>query len=348
MSLTQGNDQKAQSWVKDISAEGSILGTYLVKQKMMGRTRKGDPFISLILADRTGNIEARVWEQAEAFSSLFSEGDVIEVQGQAVIFRGQLQLTISDLQVPKDKPDLSLFLESSPRDVSEMMTLLKDILLSIKNPSLKDLVTQFLDDPSFISSLKRVPAAKNFHHDYLGGLLEHTLSVCQMADLLAHHYSQLDKDLLITAAFLHDIGKIRELTCHPKIDYTDQGRLLGHIVLGGEMLEEKVSTLKHFPEELAVRLKHLIFSHHGHHEFGSPKRPKFLEAFALHLIDDLDAKINGLTRFMKKDHREGNWTEFNRLLGRYLLKVNPLPSEEESLSQSPGNEKQGALFPFGP
>lgn len=342
------NDQKAQSLVKDIIAEGRILGTYLVKQKTMGTTKKGDPFISLTLADRTGDIEARVWEQAEEFSSLFSEGDVIEVKGQAVIFRGQLQLTISDLQVSKDTPDPSLFLESSPRDISEMMALLKDILLSIKNPSLKDLVTMFLDDPSFISSLKQVPAAKKFHHDYLGGLLEHTLSVCQMADLLAHHYSQLNRDLLLTAAFLHDLGKIRELTCYPKIDYTDQGRLLGHIVLAGEMLEEKLNTLRHFPEELAVRLKHLIFSHHGHHEFGSPKRPKFLEAFALHLIDDLDAKINGLTRFMKKDHREGNWTEFNRLLGRYLFKQKPPLSEEESLSQTPRDEKQEALFPFHP
>ena len=332
-------------WVKDITENDNISSCYLVKGKKTGTTRKGDPFLSLVLADRTGEVEARIWEGADEISPLFFEGDIVQVEGHSSSYKGKLQITLSNLEVSKADMDPAVFLESTTYDPQEMMNSLRGMLRDIKNVHLKQIVDKFLGDRQFVSLFKRAPAAKNFHHSYLGGLLEHTLSVCKMAGKVAEHYPQLDRDLLLTAAFLHDIGKIKELKFELHIDYTDQGRLIGHVVLGVAMLNEKLSELKGFPEDLAVRLKHLILSHHGQYEFGSPKRPKFLEAFALNLIDDLDAKINGLGRFMEKDQQEGAWTDFNRMFERYFLKGGiPPPLEEKSDESKKTDKKQGTLF----
>ena len=331
-------------WVKDITENDKIRGCYLVKEKKVGTTRRGDPFLTLTLADRTGEIEAKVWDGVDELSSLFHEGDVIEVGGNAGSYRGNIQVTISNLKVVNENADPEIFFEASPVDTSEMMASLREVLREIQNPHLKALIDRFLNDRQFVSLFKKTPAAKNFHHSYLGGLLEHTLSVCRMAGKVAAHYPLLDRDLLITSAFLHDIGKMRELRFDRRIDYTDEGRLLGHVMLGAAMLDEKLHELKKFPRQLAVRLKHMILSHHGQYEFGSPKRPKFLEAFALNLIDDLDAKINGLARFMEKDRRDGTWTDFNRLFERYFLKGEILPVEEKSDEENIKDVKQGSLF----
>ena len=331
-------------WIKDITNEDRVRGSYLVRQKTLGTTRKGDPFISLTLADRTGEVDGKIWNDAEQLYSLFEEGDVCVVEGKAGSYRGNIQITVSGITAQKEAADPSIFQESAPVDLSEMMKSLRGILRGVKNGHLKRLIERFLGDQRFVSQFQRAPAAKGFHHNYLGGLLEHTLSVCQMSKVVAEHYTQLDGDLLLTAAFLHDVGKIRELRVPPHIDYTDEGRLVGHLVLGTGMLDEKLGEIKGFPPELAIRLKHLILSHHGQYEFGSPKVPKFLEAIALNLIDDLDAKINGLNRFMERDRKEGSWTEFNRLLERYFLKGEILPVEDESDERGEQSVKQETLF----
>jgi 3'-5' exoribonuclease len=288
--------------------------------KQVGTTRKGDPFIRLVLADKSGEIEGKVWDRAQVLAPLFHEGDILEIEGSAGSYRGQLQVTVSDLQTVQGEVDPTLFLEEAERDPAEMMADLRELMKALENPSLRRLVDRFLSDRQFVVAFQKAPAAKNFHHNYVGGLLEHTLSVCRLAVWVADHYPQLDRDLLIVAAFLHDVGKTRELSVTPSIAYTDEGRLLGHLVLGSAMLDEKLKEIRGFPPDLALRLRHMILSHHGEYAFGSPKRPKFLEAFALHLIDDLDAKINGLGRFMEKDQQEGAWTDYNRLFERYLLK----------------------------
>jgi 3'-5' exoribonuclease len=338
------SEHGARLWIKDITADDPVRGLYLVKMKKVGMTRKGSPFLSITLADRTGEMAARVWEGAEAFSPLFSEGDVIDVEGYAGSYRNEIQVTVTRLRAAEDDADPALFLEATTRDVSEMMRSLRDILKEIGNPHVKALVERFLSDRRFISLFKRAPAAKNFHHAYLGGLLEHTLSVCQVTRVVTHHYKDLDRDLLLAGAFLHDIGKVRELSFDRFFDYTGEGRLLGHLMLGTAMVDEKLAGLKGFPLDLALRLKHLILSHHGEYEFGSPKRPKFLEAFALHLIDDLDAKMNGLARFMERDRQEGAWTDFNRLFDRFFLKGRISSLEEEVDPVPPGDERQKALF----
>ncbi|MBW1912264.1 MAG: HD domain-containing protein, partial [Deltaproteobacteria bacterium] len=307
-------------WVKDIQEDDLIQGLYLAKAKRLGTTKKGEPFLSITLADRTGDIAARVWDRAEAFSSLFSEGDILEVEGRASSYRNQIQVTLSGLKTSENSADPTIFLETTPEDINDMLASLKKIIKEVKDPYLKNLLDRFLSDRQFVTLFKKAPAAKNFHHNYVGGLLEHTLSVCRLTGYMTGHYPQLDRDLLIAGAFLHDIGKIREFKVDTRIEYSDEGRLLGHLVLGIEMLEERLEKIRPFPKETALRLKHLILSHHGQYDFGSPKRPKFLEAFALHMADDLDAKINGLGRFMEKDRQEGAWTDFNRLFERYLLK----------------------------
>jgi 3'-5' exoribonuclease len=307
-------------WVEDLKENDRVSGLYLVKLKRLGTTKRGDPFLSLVLADRTGEVEARVWDDAEAASRRFGEGDVVAVEGRAGSYRNVVQLVLSRVDRAGPVADPSLFLESSPLDNGEMMGDLRRLLGTIENPHLKRLVERFLSDRSFCERFRKAPAAKNFHHGYLGGLLEHTLSVCRLAAAVAEHYPDLDRDLLLCGAFLHDIGKIREYTYTTHIDFTDEGRLLGHLALGAAMLDEKLAGIRRFPGELAVRLKHLLLSHHGELSFGSPKRPKFLEAFALHLADDLDAKMSGLRRFMERDRNDGAWTEFNRLFERYFLK----------------------------
>lgn len=336
-------EKRPHLWVKDIRKDDKIRGIYLVKGKRRGATKKGDPYLSVTLGDRTGDIEARIWEKVEELAPLFKEGDILEVEAGAGIYLDQLQLTISRLRVPADPVDPCFFLESCHRDAADMLTSLRNILKNLTNPHLKNLADRFLSDHQFVTLFKRAPAAKNFHHCYLGGLLEHTLSVCEMILPAAAQYPGLDRDLMLTGAFLHDIGKVRELTFDRRIDYTDEGRLLGHIVLGVSMAEEKIRETKGFPPDLAIRLKHLILSHHGEYEFGSPKRPKFLEAFALHLVDDLDAKMNGVDRFMKRDRQDGSWTEFNRLFERYLLKGRT-QGTEVSNEEPIVNEIQRGLF----
>lgn len=337
-------EQRNHQWLSEIKEEDQVRGCYLVKDKRLGSTKKGDSFLSLTLCDRTGEMEARVWERADQYSALFRDGDILEVEGYAGSYRGQVQITLSGLKVAKEIEDPGLFLETSPKDSAKMMASLREVLRSIKNLHMKALVNRFLSDRHFVAQFKKAPAAKNFHHNYIGGLLEHTLSVCQTALLVAEHYPLLDRDLLLTGAFLHDIGKVMELKFERQIDYSDGGRLVGHLVLGVNMMEEKLAGLKDFPAEVRLRLEHLILSHHGEYEFGSPRRPKFLEAFALNLIDDLDAKIMGLSRFMEKDRQEGSWTDFNRMFERYFLKGRLGIPDEKAGSDPSEEEQQKALF----
>jgi 3'-5' exoribonuclease len=333
-------------WIKDIKENDTVNGDYLVTNKTLGQTRQGNAFLTLTLADKTGAIEARVWDNVEQLSSQFKERDVVTVVGQANTYRNQIQIQIQGLKRNPSPVDTRVFLDSTPQDTGHMLSELKKLTHQIENKHLKTLIDSFMADHRFVSEFKKAPAAKYFHHAYLGGLLEHTLSVARIAFEMSEHYPDLDKDLLLAGAVLHDIGKMQELTYDLGIEYSDRGRLLGHIVLGVLMVEEKLQTLKDFPPELATRLKHLILSHHGEFEFGSPKRPKFLEAFALHLIDDLDAKMIGLSKLLKNDRQEGSWTAFNQLFQRYFFKGSPTAEAEKKREGISTKESdQPYLFP---
>jgi 3'-5' exoribonuclease len=332
------------TWIKDIQEGDAVEGLYAVREKRLASTRRGDAFLTVLLADRTGDVEAKVWDGAEEFSSRFKTGDVLLIRGSATSYRGRIQLTLSGLEAVTGEVDSSLFLESSAVSSGVMVMRLRKLMQEVRNPNLKALIERFFVDAQFMRLFEKAPAAKNFHHNYLGGLLEHTLSVCGIILQVADHYPHLDRDLLLAGGFLHDIGKIRELSWDLQIDYTGEGRLVGHLVQGTLMVEEKLQSLKAFPQDLAARLKHLILSHHGEYEFGSPKRPKFLEAFVLHLADDLDAKVNGLGRLFERDSREGAWTDYSRLFERYFLKSNTLSMEEACIAREEDEGEQRKLF----
>jgi 3'-5' exoribonuclease len=344
--IEQTGEGMQHIWIKDIKENNAVRGNYLVTSKTMGQTRQGNPFLTLALTDKTGTIEARVWDKVEELSAQFREHDVVSITGQASTYRNQVQIQIHELKQNTSPVDPAMFQESTPKDIPHMLSELKNLARHIENRHLSTLIQSFMADHDFISQFKKAPAAKYFHHGYLGGLLEHTLAVSQMAVKVAEQYPNLDRDLLLAGAILHDIGKIDELDFELSIKYSDQGRLLGHIVLGVSMVEKKLKIVKDFPTELATRLKHLILSHHGEFDFGSPKRPKILEAFALHLIDDLDAKINGLSKLLKEDRLEGSWTAFNQLFQRYFFKGN---SGAERNKKDEGAElkpqEQRYLFP---
>jgi len=332
-------------WIKDIKEDSKIEGNYLVKNKSIGQTRQGNSFLTITLGDKTGTIEAKVWDRVEEISAQFKEGNIVTIAGQANTYRNQIQIQIHELKQDKSAVDPAIFQESSPKDIPNMLSDLKKLANQIQNRHLRTLIDSFMADHHFVTQFKKAPAAKHFHHGYLGGLLEHTLSVSQMAVRVSEQYPELDCDLLLSGAILHDIGKIEELTSEPTIEYSNKGRLLGHIVIGVVMVEEKLKSLKDFPPELALRLKHLILSHHGEFDFGSPKRPKFLEAFALHLIDDMDAKIHGLSKLLKDDRQEGSWTGFNNLFQRYFFKGDSSAqanSKDEDVESKP--KVQGHLF----
>ena len=335
--------ETGHQWVNEIREEDKVRGLYLVRTKKLGTTKRGEPFLMLTLADRTGDIETRVWDRAEAFASLFNEGDIVNVEGKADSYRNQVQLVLSDIKAADDF-DPSMFMEDSQKSVSDMVAGLKKILRKIENRHLKSLADRFFADRQFMEAFRKAPAAKNFHHAYHGGLIEHTLAVCEMAHAVAKQYPELDGDILLAGAFLHDIGKIKEFKGDLNLEYTDEGRLIGHLVMGVSMLEEKLQHVKGFPEDLALRLKHLILSHHGQFDFGSPKRPKFLEALALNLVDDLDAKIKGIGNFLEKDQKEGSWTDYNRMFERYFYKRAIEDSEKPENMKPAEDERQEKLF----
>ena len=347
MNTSETNNKNQHLWIKEIQENEDVKGNYLVKDKTISKTRQGKSFLTLTLSDRTGSIDGKVWDNADEISSHFKEGDIVNIAGLANSYKNKIQIKIYGLKKDKGSFDPSIFQESTAKDIGQMFSELKKLSRRIINRHLKALVESFLTDHHFLTQFKKAPAAKYLHHSYLGGLLEHTLSVSKLAVSIAEHYPELDGDLLLSGAILHDIGKTKELSFDLNIEYTDKGRLLGHIVLGTIMVEEKLNSLKEFPDELSVRLKHLILSHHGEFDFGSPKRPKFLEAFALHLIDDMDAKIDGLGRIMKDDRQDGSWTSFNNLFQRYFFKGDVSP--EIKINDSQENDKQpmqGNLFPL--
>ncbi|RLA91748.1 MAG: HD family phosphohydrolase [Deltaproteobacteria bacterium] len=308
-------------FINQIEENDRIDAIFLVSSKNMGTTKAGSPFISLKLRDRTGEIDAKIWDDAQNLNKIFNQGDFVRIRAKTVTYQNQLQLQINNINlVKKEDVNLEDFLPCTDKDIESMANELKEIASEIKEKHLKELVFLFLNDPIFFDKFCHAPAAKGLHHYFIGGLLEHTLSVVKLILLISKHYDFLDKDLLITGGILHDIGKIKELHYEKDFDYTTEGRLIGHIFIGLNMIENKIKKIEGFPEDIAIQLKHLIISHHGMREFGSPKRPKTLEAILLHYIDDLDAKIEGIRSFIKENRNDDTgWTSFNKIFERFFF-----------------------------
>jgi 3'-5' exoribonuclease len=312
-------------FVNELKKGHTVESIFLVREKSLTRTKAGNPYLSLRLADRTGEIEGRIWENALDFGGLFAKEDFIKVRGDVDEFQGTLQLRILKLRKCEESEVLlDDFLPKTPNNIEEMFSEIKKIAGLVRQPYLQKLLEAFFTDENFVKKFKLAPAAKGVHHSYLGGLLEHTLSIVQLILLIGPRYKGIDQDLLITSGILHDVGKVAELSFDRTFDYTDSGRLLGHIVLTVEMVDEKMRAIPEFPESLSLSLKHNLLSHHGEYAFGSPKLPMTLEALLLHQIDDLDAKVNGFLGWIEKEKGDpSRWTSYHKLFERFIFKPEP-------------------------
>jgi 3'-5' exoribonuclease len=315
------NMKNKSVYIKDIKPGEKVNESFLVTEKNLAFSQKGTPYLNLRLKDKTGEVDGKIWENAIEWDKAFSKGDVIKAQGGAVSFRNTVQLSITGVRKVDDSAvEIAEYLPASKGDIDVMFADLMAFVEQIETPCLRALLHLFFHEGEVADLFKKAPAAKGFHHVYIGGLLEHTLSVIRLLDQVTKHYQGINRDLLITGGILHDIGKIYEYTYDRMFDYSDEGRLIGHIVIGLEMLDERIGAVGGFPTQLAMELRHLILSHHGTQEFGSPKRPKTLEALIVHFIDDLDAKVNAFQEFIQESDDNSHWTPFHKLLERFIYK----------------------------
>lgn len=302
-------------FIKDFKEGDRIFDIYFCKHKLSAVTKNGKPYETATLQDKTGTIEAKIWEPNNAGIDDFEAMDYVEIYGDVNSFQGTLQLNVKRTRCAKEgEYEPKNYVPVSAYDIEEMYGEVLKYIEGVKNPYLQSLCQKlFVEDTAFVKKFKSSSAAKTVHHGFVGGLLEHTLGVVRLCDFYCTRYQKLNRDLLITAALCHDIGKVRELSAFPLNDYTDDGNFLGHIVIGTEMVGEKMREIKGFPERLSSELKHCILSHHGEFEFGSPKKPAIIEAVALNFADNTDAKLETFTELLNNASEKG-WLGFNRLL----------------------------------
>ena len=345
------------TYVRDLQPNQLVTATFLVHSKEVRQKKSGDAYLSLVLGDRTGDLDAKMWDNVAEVVDTFGRDDFVRVKGLYSVYQNRPQLTIHKLQradeseiVPAD------YFPASERDPDEMLAELRGIAAGFENPHLKGLIEAILGDEEIARRYKRAPAAKMIHHAYLAGLLEHVLSLCHLCRVAAAHYRNIDLDLLLTGAVLHDIGKIYELNYERGFSYSTEGQLLGHIFMGLRIVEEKLRDLPDFPPRLRALVEHLVLSHHGRLEFGSPKLPLFPEAMLLHYLDDLDSKMECMRSLIEKDRLvAGEWTGYSQSLERTLLKklrylegaetveppdLAPVPPAVEPLVHSPRKERE--------
>jgi 3'-5' exoribonuclease len=332
------------SFVTDLGSEQSVTSFFLVHEKEIRNTREGKAYLRLELGDRSGTIEARMWDQFDAAVKDINRDDFVKVQARVEIYRNKPQLSLQNLRLAKpEEIDLADFLPQTKADVGKLYAELLQYAGSIANPWLKKLTTGILSDPKIAVRYKRAPAAKVMHHAYLGGLLEHVVGLCGLAKQIASHYPELDVDLLLTAAILHDVGKLDELCYERAIGYTIEGQLLGHIMMEFETVSKAMDAIEGFPPNLKTVVQHMLISHHGQYEFGSPKLPMIREAMAFHYMDDLDSKLAAVRAALALDTGEPEWSAYSGALGRKFLRLDEfLKSTTAKAEENVPNPK---LFP---
>jgi 3'-5' exoribonuclease len=319
-------------YVSDLQDGQAVTSLFLVGAKEIRTSqRSGKSWLELALRDRTGSIPAKMWDNFEALAKTFEADDVVQVRGRVKLYNGQKELTLEQI-VPAATRDyeLSDFLAHTKHDVEKLYAELGAAVGAVRNPWIKQLLESVVNDPAIVAKLQRAPAAMSMHHAFVGGLLEHTVSVIGLGRAVAAHYPELDFDLLLAGIVLHDIGKIDELSYERATNYTTAGRLLGHITIGTLLVREKIKAIPGFPEPLAILIEHLILSHHGTYEFGSPALPQTREAIALHFLDDMDSKMAAMRATLEGASGAEEWTERNPALHRALLRTEQFLSGEDS------------------
>lgn len=309
-------------YIRDLLPNQVMTTTFLVHTKDVRQKKSGEPYLSMLLGDRTGDVDAKMWDNVAEVMDTFERDDFVKVKGLLQIFQNRPQLTIHKMKRLEDSEvDLGDYFPCSDRNQDEMFAELRGIVASIQNPHLRALLDAFMEDEKIARMYRVAPAAKTVHHAYLGGLIEHVLSLCHLSRVAAAHYKNVDVDLLLAGAILHDIGKTSELTYERTFGYSTDGQLLGHIFIGIQMLNEKIAQSPGFPPKLRILLEHMMLSHHGELEYGSPKVPVFPEALLLHHLDNLDSKMECMRAAIARDRNvEGCWTSYNPALDRSVLK----------------------------
>ena len=311
-----------RKFISQLNGGTTIDEIFLVQNKDLRTTKNGSLYIQAQLSDRTGMIDARMWDASTPFFESLGNDTFLRIKGRTEIYQNKIQLIIKHIS-KTNQEDIKLedYLPGTEQDVNKMFSELKQIVSSIKQPHLKNLLNLFFSDKDFCKGFCSAPAAVQYHHAFLGGLLEHTLSVAKLGDTIAPLYPELNRDLLICGIILHDIGKISELCYEKNFHYSDEGQLIGHLISGVLMVEEKAKQINDFPKTLLDLLRHLILSHHGEYEWGSPKLPMTLEAITLHYLDNIDAKIHAFNKAISGDKDPSdNWTNYNKMFERKLFK----------------------------
>lgn len=317
---------------------GDYVDTIVIvksKRRIPYRNRPGY-YLALILKDRTGVVDGRVWEDAERVDHEISERDIVRVRGIVELYQQLPQVRIASIEkVPEGEYDWSDLVPRTERDIDELWQKVTSTIESVQNPSLRSLLRSFFDDPEFAEAFKNAPASLYLHHNWVGGLIEHICSVLDLVEAICKNYPELDRDLLITGVLLHDVGKVREYSWQADIDRTDEGRLLGHLILGDEMIAERIKKIPNFPPELTMRIRHMLISHHGVGEWGSPRPPMTLEAAALHFLEFADAQLRRFANVLRERREpDSAWTAYERSLGRRLFVGYPAAAPvEETLSE---------------
>lgn len=329
-------------FVNEVEPNRVITTSFLVHSKEIRQKKSGEVYLSLLLGDKTGELDAKMWDNVADVLDAFDRDDFVKVKGLIQVFHNRPQLTIHKMRrMDSSEIDFADYFPCSRRDPAEMWAELRGIVCGLANPHLKTLLEAMLDDPEIAERYRRAPAAKQIHHAYLGGLLEHVLSLCALARLTTGHYENLDRDLLLTGVVLHDIGKIYELNYERGFSYSNDGQLVGHIAIALRMVNEKLRGLPDFPPLLRSLVEHMILSHHGQLEFGSPKLPQFPEALLLHYIDDMDSKMACMRALIEHDRQvEGCFTSYNAALARPALKM-------ERYLRAPGQVSSDEAGPGG-
>jgi 3'-5' exoribonuclease len=309
-------------YLSELQPNQTVQGTFLVSYKDVRQKKSGDPYLSLTLTDRSGELDAKMWDNAAEVLDTFQRDDFVRIKGLLQIFQNRPQLTLHKIQaVPESEVDLADYLPASKRDRDEMFRELQGWIAGMSQPHLKHLLEVMFADEEIARAYRTAPAAKTVHHNWIGGLIEHVLSMCQLAKATAANYPNIDLDLLLTGVLLHDIGKIRELHYARTFGYTTEGQLLGHIQIGAQMVLDKLRSMPDFPPRMRDLVIHMILSHHGELAYGSPKIPLFPEALLLHHLDNMDSKMECMRALIDRDQQvAGEWTGYNSALDRAALK----------------------------
>ena len=318
----------AHLFVKDVKPGMQINDIYMVSQPVLRNTTKGDLYIAMYLSDRTGKLNARMWQATEALYNQIPAEGFLQIRGKSELYQGNLQLVLNDLVVVRaDQINLAEYMPRTDKDVAKLFAEVKEMLGAVKNPGLRGLIKEFLDDAELMKRFCTAPAATQLHHCFLGGLLEHTHSMMQVATRILPLYPKVQPDLVLTAIFLHDMAKTAEMSYEVAFSYTDRGQLLGHILLGSMWIQDKARAMEakggKIDADTLDSLLHIILAHHGQYDFGSPKLPATAEAFMVNYIDNLDAKMNQVATLIENDATEGNWTAYQKSLETRLYRKRP-------------------------